>query len=219
MPARFKPRAIVFDLDGTLVDTAGDIVAALDALLAERGRPPVGLDAGRRMIGDGGRALVERGFAATGGVPADLDAALARWFEIYAADIARRSTVYPGVRTTLAEFARRDIALGICTNKADAPTARLLSALDLAVPFKAVIGGDFPHRKPDGRHVAAALAALGVARDDALMVGDSPNDANSARAAGLPFVAVDWGYTSVPARELGADAVISDFAELQELVA
>ena len=82
-----------------------------------------------------------------------------------------------------------------------------------------MIGGDFPHRKPDGRHVAAALAALGTEASDALMVGDSPNDANAAHAAGLKFVAVDWGYTPVPARELGADAVISDFAELKELVA
>jgi phosphoglycolate phosphatase len=219
MSARFKPRAIVFDLDGTLVDTAGDIVAALDALLAERGRAPVGLEAGRRMIGDGGRVLVERGFAATGGVPADLDGALARWFEIYSADIARRSTVYPGVRATLAALGGRGIALGVCTNKADVPTASLLAALDLAAPFKAVVGGDFPHRKPDGRHVAAALAALGVPAGEALMVGDSPNDAKSARAAGLPFVAVDWGYTPVPANELGADAVISDFADLTALVA
>lgn len=219
MNQRFNARAIVFDLDGTLVDSAGDIVAALDALLVERGRPAVGPAAGRTMIGDGARVLIERGFAATGGPVADIDLALKRWFEIYSADIARLSRPYPGVRETLAEFRRRGLPLAVCTNKADAPSRLLLAKLDLAASFAVVVGGDVAHRKPDPRHILDTLAALGVAPASALMVGDSPNDAKAAQAAGVPVVIVDYGYSHRPVEELGADAVISDFRQLLELVA
>jgi phosphoglycolate phosphatase len=219
MTAKFAPKAIVFDLDGTLVDTASDIVAALDALLVEHGRPSVGLDAGRGMIGDGARVLIERGFAATGGPPADMDGAFRRWLEIYSANIARHSRPYPGVEMTLRELSARGIRLAVCTNKADAPTRLLLDAVGLADYFPVVVGGDVPHRKPDARHILAALAPCGVEPAESLMVGDSPNDAMAARAAGLSLVLVDYGYTHIPARDLGADAVISDFARLRELVA
>jgi phosphoglycolate phosphatase len=219
MKQRFNVRAIVFDLDGTLVDSSGDIVAALDALLIEHGRSAVGPAAGRTMIGDGARVLIERGFAATGGPVGDIDLALKRWFEIYSADIARQSRPYPGVRETLAELRRRGLKLGVCTNKADAPTRLLLAELDLAAPFAAVVGGDVAHRKPDPRHILDTLSALGVAPAAALMVGDSPNDAKAAQSAGVPVVIVDYGYSHQPVEELGADAVISDFRQLLELVA
>lgn len=218
MTQKFKPKAIVFDLDGTLVDSARDIVAALDRLLVERGRPAVGFEAGRAMIGDGARVLIERGFAATGGPVGDIDGALKRWFELYAADIAGHSQPYPGVRETLTALKARGIALAVCTNKADAPSRQLLAELDLALPFAAVVGGDVPHRKPDPRHILDTLAALGARPGEALMVGDSPNDAKAAQAAGLPVVIVDYGYSHIPVRELGADAVISRFGQLLELV-
>ncbi len=219
MTSKFRPKAIVFDLDGTLVDTASDIVAALDALLIEYGRRAVGQAAGRGMIGDGARVLIERGFAATGGPAPDLDSAVRRWFEIYSADIARQSRPYASVRETLAELGNRGIRLAVCTNKADAPTRLLLQAVGLSAHFAAVVGGDVPHRKPDPRHILSALEPLGVAPAEALMVGDSPNDANAARAAGMPLVLVDYGYTHIPVDQLGADAVISDFAKLKEIVA
>ncbi len=218
MTKSFKVKAIVFDLDGTLVDSARDIVAALDRLLVEQGRPAVGFAAGRAMIGDGARVLIERGFAATGGPAQDIDGALKRWFELYAADIAGHSRPYPGVRETLTEFRRRGLVLAVCTNKADAPSRQLLAELDLASPFAVIVGGDVAHRKPDPRHILDTLAALGVAPGDALMVGDSPNDAKAAQAAGVPVVVVDYGYSHIPVRELGADAVISDFGKLLELV-
>ncbi|WP_395624112.1 HAD family hydrolase [Sphingomonas daechungensis] len=219
MSIRFPPEAIIFDLDGTLVDTAADIVAALDALLGEYGRSAVGEAAGRSMIGDGARVLIERGFAATGGPVADMDAAQKRWFEIYSADIARHSKPYPGVVETLAKLRSGGIALGVCTNKADAPTHLLLESLDLKRYFTAVVGGDVAHRKPDPRHLFATVGALGSAPDRALMVGDSPNDAKAAHAARIRLILVDYGYSNEPVHRLGADTVLSDFAGLLEIVA
>jgi len=125
----------------------------------------------------------------------------------------------PPPLTALADLGARGLALAVCTNKADAPSRLLLETLDLAAPFRAVVGGDVVHRKPDPRHLLDTLAKLGTAPKDALMVGDSPNDAKAAQAAGVPVVIVDYGYSHIPPRELGADAVISDFADLRKLVA
>lgn len=215
----FDCSAAIFDLDGTLVDTAEDIVAATDALLAERGLAAVGLEAGRRMIGDGARVLVERAFAAQNTPLADPDAALARWFELYSADIARHSRPYPNVRDTLSELKKRGLKLGVCTNKATQPAQELLAALDLASFFDAVVGGDVPHRKPDARHLLRTAERLGTAPKSCLMVGDSPNDAAAAKAAKMKLVVVDWGYTPIAPALLGGDKLISDFAELKGLIA
>jgi phosphoglycolate phosphatase len=219
MPALFRVDGVIFDLDGTLVDTARDIVGAVDALLAEYGRAPVGLAAGCAMIGDGARVLVDRAFAATGGPPDDREAALARWFEIYGADIARHSRPYPNVRETLAALRARGLKLAVCTNKAGGPARQLLEALDLAAQFDAIVGGDVPHRKPDPRHLTLAAELLGLQPNACLMVGDSPNDAAAAKAAKMKLVVVDWGYTPVPPAALGGDATIGDFARLEELIA
>jgi len=219
MPPTFRCRAAIFDLDGTLVDTAQDIVAATDALLAERGLAPVGFDAGRRMIGDGAKALVQRAFAAQNAALADPDAALRRWFELYGADVARHSRPYPRVRETLAALQARGLALGVCTNKATPFAQALLEALDLARFFRTVVGGDVPHRKPDPRHLLLTAERMGQTPDDCLMVGDSPNDAAAAKAARMKLVVVDWGYSPIAPAALGGDALISDFSELEGLLA
>lgn len=217
-----RASAILFDLDGTLVDTASDIAAALDALLVERGHGALGEAVARGLVGDGARVLIEKGWRAAGApapAPAELDALTRRWFELYAADIARRSRPYPGVRETLAVLKARGKKLAVVTNKADEPAVKLLAALELDGFFDAVVGGDVPFRKPDPRHVRVGLAALGAGAADAAFVGDSPNDAKSARAAGLPFLSVPYGYAHGPVEALGADVALTAFGDLQGVLA
>lgn len=211
-------RAVVFDLDGTLVDSAPDLVGALDSLLGEHGRPAVGEPLGRSMIGDGAAKLVERGFTARGGLPEPLPDLARRFVEIYEARLTARTRPFPGVDAMLETLRARGLGLGVCTNKPDRATRILLEALDLARHFSAVVGGDGV-RKPAPDPVHRTLAGLGVAAHETLYVGDSPVDLAAARAAGTPVVLVSFGYTAVPASQLGADAVIDDFAALPALIA
>jgi phosphoglycolate phosphatase len=216
---RFSHReAVVFDLDGTLVDTAPDLAAALNRLLAEEGRPALAAAGIRTMIGDGAAKLVERGFAATGGWPDDPAVLVRRFLAIYEAGIAYRSRPFPGVVAVLERLTSADLRLGVCTNKPAAATEELLVALDLRRYFAAVSAGDGPARKPDPRHLLSAVARLGATTQTAIMVGDSANDVAAARAAGMAVIVVGFGYTATPARELGADAVIDRFDELPALV-
>jgi phosphoglycolate phosphatase len=210
-------RTILFDLDGTLVDSAPDLIGALDTLMIEHGRAPVGVAEGRGMIGDGAARLVERGFAARGGAPTSLPDLVARFIAIYEGRLTRETRSFDGVVPTLEALTARGLALGVCTNKPDHATHVLLEALGLARFFSAVVGGDGV-RKPDPEPVNRCLAALGGVRSRALFVGDSPIDLAAARAAGLPIVLVSFGYTAVPARALGADRVIDRFEELADLL-
>ncbi|HSE77021.1 MAG TPA: HAD-IA family hydrolase, partial [Alphaproteobacteria bacterium] len=141
-----------------------------------------------------------------------------RFLELYEPRIARLSRPYPGVRDTLARLAGAGFRLGVCTNKASRATRRLLDDLALSRYFAAVAGGDGPARKPDPKHLLAVLDALGAAPETALMVGDSANDVHAARAAGVRVAVVSFGYTTVPAAELGADALIDRFEQLAALV-
>jgi phosphoglycolate phosphatase len=214
--------AIVFDLDGTLVDTAPDLHAHLDALLAELGRPGLDLEEIRPLIGDGARALLKRGLEASGGFPpgTDLEQLFARFLARYTADPARLGRPYEGVVAMLEQLAAAGCRLGLCTNKPQAPTERLLAAYGLDRYLAAAIGGDvLPVRKPDRGHLEAVLARLGIASGRAVMVGDSANDVLAAHAAGLPCILVSFGYTPVPAAELGAERVIDRFAELPAALA
>ncbi len=216
------PRAVVFDLDGTLIDTAPDLHAALVAVLAAAGRSGVTIDDVRHMVGDGARALVERGFAATGDPlpPAAVEGAVARFLGHYGAHIADLSRPFPGVDEALTTLSAAGARLGVCTNKPERLSRDLLAATGLAGRFAAVVGGDsLDVRKPDAGHLLGTLARMGAEPAGAVMVGDSANDVAAARAAGLPVVLVSFGYTATPARELGADAVIDGFADLPEALA
>jgi len=216
---RFGQRdAVIFDLDGTLVDTAPDLGDALNRLLAEHGRAPIGAEGIRRMIGDGAAKLVERGFQATGGLPAALPALVERFLGIYEPRIAETSRPFPGVVAALERLAAAGLRLGVCTNKPDEATRRLLAALDLARYFSAVSGGDVPARKPATRHLLGVVERLGSTAARSLMVGDSINDVASARNAGVAVVVVSFGYTITPAAELGADMVIERFDALPGLL-
>lgn len=213
-----SPPALLFDLDGTLVDTAPDLSAATDHVLEAFGRPRIGLTQVRHMVGDGALALIRRGFAASGPAPDEETLAAGhRLFLAYYGDhVADASLPFPGVVATLDRLRAAGHPMAVCTNKPHRLSAMLLERLGLSPFFRAVIGGDsLAMRKPDPGHVTGTLAALGHPPGaPAIMVGDSMNDVAAARGAGIPVVAVSFGYTTVPPDQLGADRLIDDFAAL-----
>jgi phosphoglycolate phosphatase len=202
---------IVFDLDGTLVDTAPDLTASLNHALAELGQPGVSPAAVRAMVGQGAYKLLEH---ATGD-PALADAGLQLFLDHYAAHIADQSRPFPGVEAALDALAAAGCRLAVCTNKRQSMTDLLIETLNWSGRFHAVVGADsVPNRKPDPGHVWAAVEAAGGRRDDAAFVGDSITDARAAQAAGLPLVLVSFGYTDEPVAAMGADAVIDHYDDL-----
>ncbi|MEZ5935986.1 MAG: phosphoglycolate phosphatase [Alphaproteobacteria bacterium] len=214
--------AVVFDLDGTLVDTASDIVTHLNEMLIDLGRPGLALDEVRPMIGDGVRALLIRGLETSGGVPdgLDIEALFHRYLARYAERPVRTGGPYPGMVDTLEALAGAGVRLGVCTNKPQAPTDRLLRMLDLDRHFAAVIGGDaLPVKKPDPAHLLAVLEQLDVRPERAALIGDSDTDRKTARRAGIPCILVSYGYTAIPAADLGADVVIDQAADLTSALA
>ncbi|WP_207476392.1 HAD-IA family hydrolase [Arenibaculum pallidiluteum] len=211
------PQAVVLDLDGTLIDSAPEIGAALNRLLARHGRRPVSGDQVRMMVGDGALSLLGAAFAATGAPlsPEAERAVLEEYLDDLAAEPARRESIYPGVEATLRLLRGRGMRIGICTNKAERVTELVLEQLGLASLIDAFAGGDtLPWRKPDGRHPAHVAELLGVPPAQAAMVGDGLNDVKAARGAGMPVVAVSYGYPRMPVADLGADLVIDGFADL-----
>jgi len=213
---RSLPATIVFDLDGTLVDTAPDLCAALNHALGSLGRPPVPADDVRHMVGHGARKLLERGLAASGDAsPALVEAGVAPFLDYYAAHIADGSRPYPGVEAALDALAAAGCRLAICTNKPVAMSAALVAALGWQGRFAANLGFDsVPAPKPDPAHLLAAIAAAGGDRADTVFVGDSITDTMTGRAAAVPVIAVSFGFSDRPVAELGADIVIDHYAEL-----
>lgn len=212
--------ALIFDLDGTLVDTAPDLMAATNAMLASEGRASVGLDALRHMVGFGTRSLILQAFAATGERAEDDD--LPRLVDIflkhYRPNIARTSRPFPGVAATLEVLKTRGAPLAVLTNKPHDLALLLLKALALEPFFDAIIGaGARPYTKPDARLFGDVLQALGAERG--IMIGDSATDVATARAASAPVILVSYGYTPEPAATLGADIVTDDFAAIPALAA
>lgn len=211
---------VAFDLDGTLVDTAPDLVGSLNAVLHERSLEPLPLSAARVMVGRGARALIEQGFSAAGEPVEEAKAPglLARFIEIYLARIADESFPFKGVETALDDLAAAGASLCVCTNKPTNLALALLGALGLLSRFAAVVGPDrAPAPKPDARHLLTAIEAAGGRPDRAILVGDSAVDVGAARAAGVPIVLVPFGYTEIPAAELGGDHVIESFGALPAL--
>ncbi|MFL6863021.1 MAG: phosphoglycolate phosphatase [Allosphingosinicella sp.] len=210
---------IAFDLDGTLADTAPDLAAVLNHVLRELGRPQVPPDSVRHLVGHGARALLRRGLAQSGEAPEELvEAGFPLYLDYYAANICVGTRPYPGVEAALDGLKAQGARLAICTNKIERLTHLLLGALGWADRFDAVVGGDtLAVRKPDPAPLHEAIARAGGGR--AAFVGDSITDADTARAAGLPFVAVSFGFSDRPARELGADALIDHFDALADALA
>ncbi len=212
---------VVFDLDGTIADTAPDLIDAANAALIAGGFAAPPADAIRKAVGFGAVAMLESGLAA-GGHKVDaervrqLAAALIAHYE---ENIAAKTRLFPGFAEVAASLRLEGAKLALCTNKKQQLTLKLLEALGIAGLFDAVTCGDsFPFRKPDPRHVESAVCLAGGNLSAAVMVGDSEPDIAAARAAGIPSIAVSFGYASVPASELGAGAVMNSFEELQSLI-
>lgn len=211
------PSALVFDLDGTLIDSVPDLHACVNRLLESEGRRLLDIPELTRMVGDGVPALVRRAFEATGGVPDNFEDCVARYLALYGAALADRTVPYPGVVETLALLRTAGHRMAVCTNKPYGPTMEILEALGLAGFFSVVAGGDsLPVRKPDPGHLLGTLDMLGSDPDRAVMIGDSLNDIQVAVNAGVRSIAVSYGYRRQPVEELGADIVIDSFAEIPE---
>ena len=203
--------AILFDLDGTLVETAPDLCGAMNYTLSTLGLPPLRLEEVHSLVGDGARAMVSRGLAKHN-FEADIDALFDIFIAYYGDHIADESFVFDGLMPSIKALHEAGVKLAVCTNKPESLSRKLLAALSIDHYFGAIVGGDtLDVRKPDPEHILATLRQLDVRPDRALMVGDSANDVNAAKAANVPVIAVTFGYTDIPAHELGADQVIEHF--------
>ena len=212
---------VVFDLDGTLVDTAPDLVAALNVVFANERLRPVTYAAARNLVGGGARAMIERGLDAAGRklASAQVDRMVADFIAYYAAHIADESQPFPGLTDALEALASEGCLLAVCTNKLEALAARLLDELDLSRHFAAICGADtFGVQKPHPELLRRTIALAKGPDSAAVMVGDSATDITMARAAGVPVVAVDFGYSELPIRQFDPDRVISALNELRDAV-
>lgn len=214
-------RTIVFDLDGTLIDTAPDLVDTLNLILAREGLPAVPFEDARRMIGGGARGMIERALIATGRdcSKPELDRLFAAFIEHYSAHIADRSRPYPQLEAALEHLADAGFPLAVCTNKLEWLSRLLLSTLRLTRHFATIAGQDtFGVMKPDPEVLRRTVLRAGGDPARAIMVGDSGTDIRTARAASVPVIAVDFGYTEVPIASLQPDRIISSFADLSAAV-
>jgi phosphoglycolate phosphatase len=203
---------IVFDLDGTLVDSVPDLAAALTRMAAARGWPPFALPDVAGMVGDGAAALVRRAMDARGAIATEAD--VSAFVADYTAHVADATVAFPGVADTLAALAGQGWRIAVCTNKPEAPSRLLLATLGLDRWIAAVGGGDsFPSRKPDPAHLLATVAAAGGEPTHAVMVGDHRNDVLAATGAAMPCIFAAWGYGTAEMAQ-GAAVVAAAVAQV-----
>jgi len=218
MPLNASP-AFIFDLDGTLVDTAPDLLGALNAILVREGRRPVNHADLRHLVGHGSRTMLVEAFAMTGGPVAEarLPGLIDEYIAHYRENIAVGSEPFPRVVETLTGLSGA-ARMGVLTNKPQELTDPLLATLDLAKYFAAIHGaGRYSYNKPDARVFHHVVEEMGGAGAGAVMIGDSATDVATARAAGVPVIVMSYGYTPEPALLLGGDALTDDFAEIPTL--
>ncbi|HUB63532.1 MAG TPA: HAD-IA family hydrolase [Methylocella sp.] len=221
MPQRPPPPLLVFDLDGTLAETAGDLVATLNVILAREGLAGIDLAEARPMVGGGARLLIQRGLSAHGIKVSDarLDTMLADFLAYYEEHIADETTLFPGVAAALERFEAAGFAFAVCTNKLEHSSVLLLTALGIAGRFRAICGKDtFPISKPNGEVLLQTIARAGGDRRRTVMIGDSKTDIDTARNARVPVIAVNFGYTSEPVDMFKPDRVIGHYGELWDAV-
>src|ERR1700723_2470725 len=208
---------IVFDLDGTLVDTAPDLINALNYILVREGMPPVPLHSARTMIGAGARRLLERGLELDGRVIEidDISRLTADFIDYYAAHIADASRPFDGLENALDDLAALGYRFAVCTNKLEWLSKRLLDQLGLSARFAAICGADtFGVSKPDPAILQQTIARAGGQLSQAIMVGDAGPDIGVARRAGIPVIGVEFGYTEVPIADLKPDRLIGHLSEM-----
>ena len=217
---RAERLTVVFDLDGTLVDTAPDLCGALNTVLVEQGVEPVPPEETLRLVGHGALAMIRAGIARSRD-PEDFDTArlFDRFLDVYRSRLTRASRPYPGVPETLHELAGRGHPLAVCTNKTEDLARRLLAGLGLDWFGEAVVGADtFAWRKPDPRALEAAVARAGGAPERAALIGDSRTDVETARNAGVHSILVGYGYRSDPIDALDPDFVVHEFKEITPII-
>jgi phosphoglycolate phosphatase len=215
------PPIAVFDLDGTLAETAGDLIGTLNVLLAREGLKELPLTQARDLIGAGAKALIRRGFEAEGRSldTAEHERLFDDFIAHYGEHLADSSHLFDGVVPALDRLEQAGFRLAVCTNKYEGQSVKLLTILGIADRFAAICGRDtFPQFKPDPRHLTETIVRAGGDPARAVMVGDSRTDIDTAKAAGIPVVAVTFGYTDTPVRELAPDRVIEHFSDLPEAV-
>lgn len=216
-----SPRIVVFDLDGTLVDTAPDLINALNFVLDREGLPPVPLHAARNMIGQGARKLIERGLELEGrsASVADITRLLEVFIDYYAAHIADASRPFEGLEGALDDLAARGYRFAVCTNKLEWLSKLLLDQLGLSGRFSAICGADtFGVSKPDPAILQQTVARAGGLMSAAVMVGDAGPDIGVARRGGIPVIGVEFGYTDVPIADLKPDRLIGHMRDLPAAV-
>ena len=212
---------IVFDLDGTLVDSAPDLIGALNYVLGREGMAPVPAASARKMIGAGARALIERGLELEGRslTPERIDRLTDDFIAFYADHIADETRPFEGVEAALDALSARDFRFAVCTNKLEWLSKRLLDRLGLSSRFAAICGADtFGVQKPDPVILRQTVACAGGELSSSIMVGDSGPDIGVAKRAGIPVIAVDFGYTQVAIADLEPDVLISHMRQLPEAV-
>jgi phosphoglycolate phosphatase len=214
-----QPALVVFDLDGTLIDSAPDMHRAVNLMLRDFGCAPLPLGEIRTMVGDGTAALIARALAARQCVTLDPAKALARFLEYYEADPTALTLTYPDVHATLDRLRAHGLTLALCTNKPGRLTGMILARLEIEQYFARVIAGDsLPFRKPDPRALLSVLTGFETPTAAAIMVGDSEVDAATADAAGVPFVLMTYGYHRGPIDGIASIATLDHFHELATLL-
>lgn len=211
--------ALLFDLDGTLIDSAPDICESINKAMKPMGRRPISLEETKSLVGFPAPILVRMALELNGppGSQDEVDSLLSSFLDIYRQNPSEHTILFPGARDALERFTKAGINLGICTNKPEITCFPVLDALDLGRYFSAIICGDtIEYRKPDARHVFHTLDVMGASLDEAIFVGDSETDITAASNAGMPSVCVTFGYCHVPFESLGANALVDHFDQLDE---
>ena len=215
-----KKEIIVFDLDGTLINSAPDLCYALNQTLSEINIPEITLQEVMGYLGDGALELIKRGITKHANIEKfDTELLRLRFLEIYDTCLLNKTDFYPNVIQALKELKKMDYTLAICSNKPELLAKRIISGLNTSEYFDIITGGDtYDYRKPDPRHLINTILEAGKKVENAIMIGDSENDINCAKKASIPSIAVSFGYSKVPVEDLEPDLVMSDYINLTQYI-